>query len=96
MLTSLQARAGSTAWEANDVDALISLLDPDATATADGGGLAVTHLHPIVGSEHIARAYAESARGAVRNPEKLRPWQDQLRSDPRHRSDRIVASTSPP
>ncbi|WP_433920689.1 RNA polymerase sigma factor SigJ [Streptomyces canus] len=51
-----------TAWEAKDIDALISLLDPDATATADGGGLAVTHLHPIVGREQIARAYAEIAR----------------------------------
>ncbi|MER7333049.1 MULTISPECIES: RNA polymerase sigma factor SigJ [unclassified Micromonospora] len=51
-----------TAWEAKDIDALISLLDPDAVATADGGGLAVTHLHPIVGSERIARAYAEIAR----------------------------------
>jgi RNA polymerase sigma-70 factor (ECF subfamily) len=51
-----------TAWEATDIDALISLLDPDATATADGGGLAVTHLHPIVGGERIAHAYAEIAR----------------------------------
>ncbi|MFF8848024.1 RNA polymerase sigma factor SigJ [Streptomyces sp. NPDC015127] len=51
-----------TAWEAKDIDALISLLDPDAVATADGGGLAVTHLHPIVGREQIARAYAEIAR----------------------------------
>jgi RNA polymerase sigma factor (sigma-70 family) len=51
-----------TAWEAKDIDALISLLDPDATATADGGGLAVTHLHPIMGGEQIARAYAEIAR----------------------------------
>ena len=50
------------AWQAKDIDALISLLDPDATATADGGGLAVTHLHPIVGGEQIARAYAEIAR----------------------------------
>jgi RNA polymerase sigma-70 factor (ECF subfamily) len=51
-----------TAWEAKDIDALIGLLDPDATATADGGGLAVTHRHPIVGGEQIARAYAEIAR----------------------------------
>jgi RNA polymerase sigma factor (sigma-70 family) len=51
-----------TAWEAKDIDALISLLDPEATATADGGGLAVTHLHPIMGGEQIARAYAEIAR----------------------------------
>ncbi|MEU7800629.1 RNA polymerase sigma factor SigJ [Micromonospora arborensis] len=55
-------RQFKTAWEAKDIDALISLLDPDATATADGGGLAVTHLHPIVGAERIARAYAEIAR----------------------------------
>ncbi|MFD3605634.1 RNA polymerase sigma factor SigJ [Streptomyces sp. NPDC058656] len=53
-----------TAWEAKDIDALIGLLDPDATATADGGGLAVTHLLPIVGGEQIARAYAEIARVA--------------------------------
>ncbi|WP_213011088.1 RNA polymerase sigma factor SigJ [Paractinoplanes toevensis] len=51
-----------TAWEAKDIDALIGLLDPDATATADGGGRAVTHLEPIVGGERIARAYAEIAR----------------------------------
>ncbi|MGW7541016.1 RNA polymerase sigma factor SigJ [Streptomyces sp. NPDC054770] len=51
-----------TAWEAKDIEALIGLLDPDATATADGGGLAVTHLDPIVGGERIARAYAEIAR----------------------------------
>ncbi|MBS2966576.1 RNA polymerase sigma factor SigJ [Actinocrinis puniceicyclus] len=50
------------AWEAKDIDALIGLLDPDATATADGGGLAVTHLRPIVGGTQIARAYAEIAR----------------------------------
>ncbi|GAA3478318.1 RNA polymerase sigma factor SigJ [Streptomyces yanii] len=55
-------RQFKTAWEAKDIDALITLLDPDATATADGGGLAVTHLHPIVGGEQIARAYAEIAR----------------------------------
>ncbi|MDT0462855.1 RNA polymerase sigma factor SigJ [Streptomyces gibsoniae] len=55
-------RQFKTAWEAKDIDALISLLDPDATATADGGGLAVTHLHPIVGGEQIAHAYAEIAR----------------------------------
>ncbi|GHD19209.1 RNA polymerase sigma factor [Streptomyces violarus] len=53
-----------TAWEAKDIDALIGLLDPDAIATADGGGLAVTHLHPLVGGERIARAYARIARAA--------------------------------
>ncbi|MEV4508412.1 RNA polymerase sigma factor SigJ [Dactylosporangium sp. NPDC049525] len=57
-------RQFKAAWEAKDIAALVGLLDPDATATADGGGLAVTHLHPIVGGERIARAYAEIARVA--------------------------------
>jgi RNA polymerase sigma factor (sigma-70 family) len=55
-------RRFKTAWAAKDIDALIGLLDPDATATADGGGLAVTHLQPIVGGVQIAHAYAEIAR----------------------------------
>jgi RNA polymerase sigma-70 factor (ECF subfamily) len=50
------------AWEARDIDALIGLLDPDATASADGGGLATTFLHPIEGGEQIAHAWAEIAR----------------------------------
>ena len=50
------------AWEAKDIDALIGLLDPDATAIADSGGLAAAHLRPIEGSEQIARAYADIAR----------------------------------
>ena len=52
------------AWEAKDIEALIGLLDPDATATADGGGRAVTFLEPIEGGEQIARAFAEIARAA--------------------------------
>jgi len=50
------------AWEAKDIDALIGLLDPDATAIADGGGLAVTFPHPIEGGEQIAHAWVEIAR----------------------------------
>jgi RNA polymerase sigma-70 factor (ECF subfamily) len=49
------------AWEARDIDALIGLLDPGATATADGGGLASTFLRPIEGGEQIARAWVEIA-----------------------------------
>ena len=52
----------SAAWEAKDIGALIGLLDPDATATADGGGRAATFLHPIEGGEQIARAWVELAR----------------------------------
>jgi len=111
-------RAFRQAWEAKDINALIGLLDPGATAIADGGGLAVTFLRPIEGGEQIARAWVEIANRApgnmtilertvngqpglvaqqdgvtvtvfafdiadgqikhiwaVRNPEKLRPWQ---------------------
>jgi RNA polymerase sigma factor (sigma-70 family) len=54
-------RAFKTAWEAKDIGALIGLLDPDATATADGGGIALTFLEPIHGGERIARAWIEIA-----------------------------------
>jgi hypothetical protein len=43
------------------VHALIGLLDPDATAIADGGGLVSAVLHPLEGAERIARACAEIA-----------------------------------
>lgn len=43
------------AWETQDIAALIGLLDPDATALADGGGLVNAAPHPIAGSEEIAR-----------------------------------------
>ncbi|MEV0033898.1 RNA polymerase sigma factor SigJ [Nocardia sp. NPDC050793] len=53
------------AWETNDIEALIDLLDPQATATADGGGLALTFRAPITGGEQIAHAWMEiAARGA--------------------------------
>ncbi|MEV8530845.1 RNA polymerase sigma factor SigJ [Streptomyces sp. NPDC051211] len=104
------------AWEAGDIEALVGLLDPDATMTADGGGLVGTVLRPVEGSARIAQYLihiADKAPGltllertvngrpglvaehsgvtvtvaafglaggrigriwAVRNPEKLRPW----------------------
>ncbi|MEU6785865.1 RNA polymerase sigma factor SigJ [Nonomuraea angiospora] len=43
------------AWEAKDIKALIGLLDPDATAVIDGGGLVSAGLRPVEGSEQIAR-----------------------------------------
>ena len=60
-------RAFRQAWEAKDIDALIGLLDPDATAIADGGGLAITFLRPIEGGEQIARAWIEIANLAPSN-----------------------------
>jgi RNA polymerase sigma factor (sigma-70 family) len=50
------------AWEAGDIQGLIGLLDPAATATADGGGHAATFLDPIGGAERIASAWIELAR----------------------------------
>ncbi len=52
------------AWEAKDINALIGLLDPHATATADGGGLVSAHLRPIEGGEQIARACLDLAARA--------------------------------
>jgi RNA polymerase sigma factor (sigma-70 family) len=49
------------AWEAKDIHALVGLLDPDATAIADGGGLARAALRPIEGAEQIARYYVDLA-----------------------------------
>jgi RNA polymerase sigma factor (sigma-70 family) len=54
------------AWEAKDIGALIGLLDPDATAVGDGGGLAIT-FPPLAGGELIARAWIEIANRAPGN-----------------------------
>jgi RNA polymerase sigma-70 factor (ECF subfamily) len=66
-------RAFKQAWEAKDINALIGLLDPGATAIADSGGLAISFLDPIEGSEQIASAWIEIAnrgRGNVRLMER--------------------------
>ncbi len=44
------------AWEAHDLDALIDLLDPDASAIADGGGVVSALPHPMHGGEQLAHA----------------------------------------
>ncbi|MFE2165100.1 RNA polymerase sigma factor SigJ [Streptomyces sp. NPDC059447] len=106
------------AWEAKDIEALVGLLDPDATMTADGGGMVGTVLRPVVGGRSIAEYLIHisdkapgltllertvngrpglvaqhtgisvtvaafevsdgrvSAIWAVRNPEKLRAWNE--------------------
>jgi SnoaL-like domain len=51
-------RAFRQAWEAGDINALIGILDPGATVTADGGGLIPSALRPVEGAEQIARFYA--------------------------------------
>jgi RNA polymerase sigma factor (sigma-70 family) len=55
------------AWEAKDVGALISLLDPGATMTADGGGRVSAALRPIEGGEQIARYVVDIASRAPSN-----------------------------
>lgn len=54
------------AWEAGNIDALVGLLDPEATVIADGGGQVSTALHPIQGAERIVR-FAIGAVGAPDN-----------------------------
>ncbi|MEV0828553.1 RNA polymerase sigma factor SigJ [Nonomuraea rubra] len=52
-------RAFKQAWEGKDINALIAILDPEATATGDGGGLVTAVLHPVRGAEPIARFFAD-------------------------------------
>jgi RNA polymerase sigma factor (sigma-70 family) len=54
-------REFKNAWQTSDIAALVALLDPDATITADGGGLAPAALEPIEGAEQIARYLADLA-----------------------------------
>jgi len=68
--TSRQAgivRHFKQAWEAQDINALLGLLDPDATVIADGGGLAAAALHPIEGAEQIARYLTDLMARAAGN-----------------------------
>ena len=48
-----------------DIRALIGLLDPGATLTADGGGLVSAALRPIEGAEQVARYLVRLAGGAA-------------------------------
>ncbi|MET8996138.1 RNA polymerase sigma factor SigJ [Amycolatopsis sp. NPDC004169] len=53
------------AWEASDIEALVGLLDPGATLTADGGGVVRAALLPIEGGEPVARYVADLAASGV-------------------------------
>jgi RNA polymerase sigma-70 factor, ECF subfamily len=52
-----------------DVEALMAMLAPDATWTADGGGVVTAARKPVVGAEKVARAIAGLMR---RGAESLR------------------------
>ncbi|MDA0634789.1 RNA polymerase sigma factor SigJ [Nonomuraea sp. MCN248] len=59
-LTTAARQAGvvrefKRAWEARDIEALVGLLDPDATVVTDSGGLVDAVPGPIEGGERIAR-----------------------------------------
>lgn len=54
-------RAFKQAWEAKDIKALVGVLDPDAVATADSGGLVDSVREPVQGAAEIARVFAELA-----------------------------------
>ncbi|MFD8572182.1 RNA polymerase sigma factor SigJ [Streptomyces sp. NPDC059639] len=53
------------AWEAQDIEALIGLLDPDATTITDGGGVISAQIHPIEGREEVARFFMNAAGNAA-------------------------------
>jgi RNA polymerase sigma-70 factor (ECF subfamily) len=52
------------AWEAQDITALVGLLDPGVTVIADGGGIVSAALHPIAGGEQVAGYIVGLARRA--------------------------------
>ena len=54
-------RSFKEAWQAKNIDALIGLLDPAATAVADGGGVVSAVLRPIEGREQVARLFVDVA-----------------------------------
>jgi RNA polymerase sigma factor (sigma-70 family) len=59
---ALLVAAFRRAWEAQDIPALVDLLDPEATVVADSGGLANATRRPITGGPRLARYLAELAR----------------------------------
>jgi RNA polymerase sigma-70 factor (ECF subfamily) len=50
-------RSFKAAWQTGDLAALIDVLDPDATAITDGGGLVSASLEPLHGAETTARFF---------------------------------------
>ncbi|MEZ5123306.1 MAG: RNA polymerase sigma factor SigJ [Solirubrobacterales bacterium] len=55
-------RAFKQAWETGDLASLIELLDPDATAITDGGGIVSAAIEPLAGAEAIARFFVDVHR----------------------------------
>jgi RNA polymerase sigma-70 factor (ECF subfamily) len=57
-------RTFKEAWRAQDIEALLTVLDPAVTATGDGGGLVSAVLQPVGGSARVARVFADLAARA--------------------------------
>jgi RNA polymerase sigma-70 factor (ECF subfamily) len=51
-------REFKAAWEATDIAAMVSLLDPGVTAVADGGGVVRASLEPVRGGSAVAEYFA--------------------------------------
>lgn len=54
------------AWQANDIPALVGLLDPEATMVVDGGGIVNAATRPVVGATRIADYIVQLAGTAGR------------------------------
>ncbi|GAA1564622.1 RNA polymerase sigma factor SigJ [Kribbella hippodromi] len=52
-------REFKAAWEATDIQALVSILDPDITAVADGGGIVPAMLEPVRGTDQVAQYFSK-------------------------------------
>ena len=52
-------REFKAAWEATDIAALVTLLDPEVTAVADGGGIVAASLAPVHGGADVAQYFAD-------------------------------------
>jgi hypothetical protein len=57
--TAAVVRGFKEAWQARDIEAIIGLLDPDAVATADGGGVVSALLEPVLGAVAIAHGFVD-------------------------------------
>ena len=52
-------RSFKHAWETGDVEALVGLLDPNAVAIGDGGGIVTAIKRPLVGVDWIVKGFTQ-------------------------------------
>ncbi len=56
-------RSFKHAWETGDVEALVGLLDPNAVAIGDGGGVVLATKRPLVGADRIMKGFTQLGKG---------------------------------